>query len=136
MVTSTLLFLLVNYVMKVRHHFSNLHTLLYIVRTVTSMGYEYPVHEETAIRKLLLLFGLSAFGAFLFFAIFVFPITNLIREQVTTEAKVNTKDNGICVVETPDHPRGISNCEYDIGDTLIVSYAQGTELILEHRIKS
>jgi len=100
------------------------------------MGYEYPVHEGTAIRKLLLLFGLSAFGAFLFFAIFVFPITNLIREQVTAEAKVNTKDNGICVVETPDHPRGISNCEYDIGDTLIVSYAQGTELILEHRIKS
>ena len=89
------------------------------------MGYEYPVHEETATRKLLLLFALCAFGAFLFLAIFVFPITNLIRDQVTAEAKVITKDNGICVIETPDHPRGISNCKYDIGDILIVHYTQG-----------
>ena len=103
---------------------------------VTSMGYEYPVYEETATRKLLLLFGLCVFGAFLFLAIFVFPITNLIREQVTAEAKVITKNNGICIVETPDHPHGIPNCIYDIGDTLIVSYAQGTEAISEHRIKS
>jgi len=72
---------------------------------------------------------------FLFLAIFVFPITNLIREQVTAEAKVITKNNGICVVETPDHPRGIPNCIYNIGDTLIVSYAQGTEAVSEHRIK-
>ena len=105
---------------------------------LTSMGYgyEYPVHEETATRNLLLLFVLCAFGAFLFLAIFVFPITNIIKEQVTAEAKVVTKDSGICVVETPDYPRGISNCKYDIGDILIVSYAQGTEAILEYRIKS
>ncbi|CAN5453482.1 hypothetical protein BH18THE2_BH18THE2_33810 [soil metagenome] len=46
---------------------------------------------------------------------FVFPITNLIREQVTAEVKVITKDSGVCVVETPDHPSGIPNCKYNIG---------------------
>ena len=73
------------------------------------MGYEYEPAEygEIAIRKLLILFGLFAFGAFLFLAIFVFPINNLIREQITAEVEVITKDDVICVVETPDHPRGI-----------------------------
>jgi hypothetical protein len=102
------------------------------------MGYEYEPaeYEETAIRKLLILFGLFAFSAFFFLAIFVFPITNLMREQITSEVKVITKDGGICVVETPDHPRGISNCKYNTGDTLIVSYTQGTEAIAAHKEKS
>ena len=39
---------------------------------------------------------------------FVFPITNLIREQVTAEVKVITKDSGVCVVETPDHPSTVN----------------------------
>ena len=102
------------------------------------MGYEYEPteYEETAIKKLLILFGLFAFGAFLFLAIFVFPITNLIREQITAEVEVITKDGGICVVETPDHPRGISNCIYNTGDNLIVSYTQGTNAITVHKVKS
>lgn len=111
---------------------------LYIIAILNVMGYEYEpsAYEETAIRKLLLLFGLFAFGAFLFLAIFVFPITNLIREQITAEVKVITKDGGICVVETPDHPRGIPNCKYITGDTLIVSYTQDTEAIAAHKVKS
>jgi hypothetical protein len=102
------------------------------------MGYEYEPaqYKDTAIRKLLILFSMLAFGAFLFLAIFVFPITNLIREQITAEVEVITKDSGICVVETPDHPRGISNCKYNTGDTLIVSYTQGTEAITVHKVKS
>ena len=67
---------------------------------------------------------------------FVFPITNLIREQVTAEVKVITKDSGVCIVETPDHLRGIPNCKYNIGDTLIVSYTVDTEAISAHKIKS
>ena len=35
-----------------------------------------------------------------------------------------------------DHPRGIPNCEYNTGDTLIVSYTQGTEAITGHNVKS
>lgn len=34
-----------------------------------------------------------------------------------------------------DHPRGIPNCEYNTGDTLIVSYTQGTEAIAAHKVK-
>ncbi|MGI8834284.1 MAG: hypothetical protein ACR2IS_16830 [Nitrososphaeraceae archaeon] len=39
----------------------------------------------------------------------------MIREQVTAEVKVITKDSGVCVVETPVHPSGIPNCKYNIG---------------------
>ena len=49
------------------------------------------VHEQIAARKLLILFGFCTFGAFLVLDTFVFPITNLIREQVTAEVKVITK---------------------------------------------
>jgi hypothetical protein len=66
---------------------------------------------------------------------FVFTITNLIREQVTEEVKVITKDSGVSVVEMPDHPRGIPNCKYNIGDTLIVSYTVGTEATLHTKSK-
>jgi hypothetical protein len=122
----------------VRHDDIYLHTLFIYYSNTNVMGYEYEPaeHEEIAIRKLLILFGLFAFGAFLFLAIFVFPINNLIREQITAEVEVITKDDGICVVETPDHPRGISNCKYNTGDTLIVSYTQGTEAITVHNVKS
>jgi hypothetical protein len=76
------------------------------------------------------------FAAILILDTFVFPITNLIREQVTAEVKVITKDSGVSVVEMPDHPRGIPNCKYNIGDTLIVSYTVDTEAISAHKIKS
>ena len=52
------------------------------------------------------------------------------------EVKVITKDSGVCIVEAPYHLRGIPNCKYNIGDTLIVSYTAGTEAISAHKIKS
>jgi hypothetical protein len=35
----------------------------------------------------------------------------------------------------PDHPRGIPNCKYNIGDILIVSYTVGTEATLHTKSK-
>ena len=87
-------------------------------------------------QKALDIIGFCTFGAFLVLAPFVFPITNLIWEQVTAEVKVITKDIGVCIVETPYYLRGIPNCKYNIGDTLIVSYTAGTEAISAHKIKS
>lgn len=75
------------------------------------------------------------FAAILILDTFVFPITNLIREQVTAEVKVITKDSGVSVVGMPDHPRGIPNCKYNIGDILIVSYTVGTEATLHTKSK-
>jgi hypothetical protein len=65
-------------------------------------------------------------------AIFGFPIKDIIfRKEITEEDKVILKDQqGTCVVMGSDqHPRGIPNCPYKIGDTLIVTYRQGTAAI-------
>ena len=66
--------------------------------------------------------------------VFVFPIKNLIREDVSAQVKVINRNNGVCVVDTPDHPRGINNCNYNIGDTVIVNYKEGTADISNHHM--
>jgi hypothetical protein len=67
-------------------------------------------------------------GFFAVQAMFGFPIRDIIRKEITEEDKVVLKDQqGTCVVMGSDqHPRGIPNCPYKIGDTLIVTYKQGT----------
>jgi hypothetical protein len=74
-------------------------------------------------------------GIVIVLGIFVFPIKNLIREEVTSDVKIVSKNNGICVVDTSDHPRGINNCSYNVGDTVIVKYKEGTVDILSHQLK-
>ena len=76
-------------------------------------------------------------GFFAVQAMFGFPIKDIIRKEVTAEAKVVLKnDQGTCVVEGPDRePRGIPNCPYKIGDTLVVTFKQGTAPIEKHHIK-
>ena len=77
-------------------------------------------------------------GFFAVQAMFGFPIKDLIRKEVTEEAKVVLKDQeGTCVVEGSDQqPRGIPNCPYNIGDTVIVTFKQGTAPIEKYYIKS
>lgn len=60
-------------------------------------------------------------------AMFGFPIKDLVRDDITEQAKVVTKSEGTCVVMGSDlHPRGIDNCPYKVGDILIITYKQGT----------
>jgi len=60
-------------------------------------------------------------------AMFGFPIRDLIRSDVTDQAKVVIKSEGTCVVIGSDqHPRSIPNCPYKVGDILIITYKQGT----------
>jgi hypothetical protein len=77
-------------------------------------------------------------GFFAVQAMFGFPIKDLIRKEITEEAKVILKgQEGTCVVEGSDQqPRGIPNCPYKIGDTLIVTFKQGTAPIEKYYIKS
>ena len=77
-------------------------------------------------------------GFFAVQAMFGFPIKDLIRKEVTEEAKVVLKDQeGTCVVEGSDQqPRGIPNCPYKIGDMLIITFKQGTAPIEKYYIKS
>jgi hypothetical protein len=108
------------------------------------MGYDSSSDSDTSIfagmsgKKLGLLIGLIGFGGFFAVqAMFGFPIKDLIRKEITDEAKVVTKDQqGTCVVEGSDHqPRDISNCIYKKGDILIVTFKQGTAPIEKYHLK-
>jgi hypothetical protein len=101
-----------------------------------SFGYDKINSPEISSKKLFIIFGLIVLGVFIILGVFVFPIKNLIREENSVEAKIITKNDGICVVDTPDHPRGINNCKYRIGDTVIVKYKEGTAVILNHVLKN
>jgi hypothetical protein len=94
-------------------------------------------HNGISTKKLAILFGLSIIGAIIFIQIlFGFPLANLIRGEVTEEAKVVIKSQGKCIVNTSDHPRSIPNCRYNVGDTLIVTYKNGTEPIEKYDLKN
>jgi hypothetical protein len=101
------------------------------------MSYDYDTFHsnEPSTKKLLIVFGSIALGAFIILALFVFPIKNLIRDEISAEAKILSKSNGICVVETSDHPRGINNCIYNVGDTVVVKYKEGMSDIISHKLK-
>jgi 16S rRNA A1518/A1519 N6-dimethyltransferase RsmA/KsgA/DIM1 with predicted DNA glycosylase/AP lyase activity len=69
---------------------------------------------------------------------FGFPIKDIIiRKEITEEAKIVLKDNqGTCIVEASDQePRTISNCPYNIGDKLIITFKQGTVPIQKYHLK-
>ncbi len=100
-----------------------------------SFGYDKINSAEHSTKKLFIIFGLIGLGIFIILGVFVFPIKNLFREEISIEAKIISKNNGICVVDTPDHPRGITKCNYNIGDTIIVKYKEGTADILNHELK-
>lgn len=100
-----------------------------------SFNYDTTNSQEPSTKKLLIIFGIIAFGAFIILGVFVFPIKNLFREEVTMETKIVNKNNGICVVNTPDHPRGINNCPYKIGDTVLIKYKEGMTDIISHELK-
>lgn len=67
---------------------------------------------------------------------FGFPIKDLIRSDITEQSKIIIKSAGTCVVVGSDqHSRGISNCPYKAGDTLVITYKQGTASIEKYRLK-
>jgi len=102
------------------------------------MGYDFDSSNQQGIsgKKLVIIFALAIIGAIFFIQfLFGFPLNDLIRENVTEEAKVITKNDAICVIETSDHPRTISDCKYQVGDLLLVTYKNGTEPIEKHELR-
>jgi hypothetical protein len=70
--------------------------------------------------------------------LFGFPLKDLFRREITDNARVVIKDDqGTCVVESSDHePRSISSCHYKVGDTLTITYKEGTAPIEQYHLKS
>ncbi len=61
----------------------------------------------------------------------------LFAPNVTEESEVIIKDEqqGICTVQAEDDvPRTISNCPYNIGDTISITYKREQPSILEHHL--
>lgn len=84
-------------------------------------------------KGLIMLFSIAVVGIFLFFALFVFPIQNLFRESISEQVTVISKSEGICVIDSQDHPRSISPCDYDVGDKLRITYKAGMVPIETHQ---
>ena len=107
------------------------------------MSYQPDADADTGLfssmsgKKMALLVVIIIIGGFFGVqAMFGFPIKDLIRTDVTGQAKVVTKSEGTCVVIGSDqHPRGIPNCPYKLGDTLIITYKQGMASVEKYQLK-
>jgi hypothetical protein len=92
---------------------------------------------STSGKKMVFLTVIITVGGFFGIqAMFGFPIKDLIRSDITEQSKIIIKSAGTCVVVGSDqHPRGISNCPYKVGDTLVITYKQGTASIEKYRLR-
>ena len=101
------------------------------------MGYNYEIDSEDnhglSTRQLAFIFGISIIGIFVVFALFIFPIQNLFPETITEQVTIISKSDDECVVNSQDHPRGISTCIYNLGDKLQITYKHGTAPIETHK---
>jgi hypothetical protein len=74
-----------------------------------------------------------AAGVVIVFAISGFQVRNLFAPGITEEAKVVIKQDSKCVVEgSDDVPREISNCPYNEGDTVLITYKPQQPSIEKH----
>jgi hypothetical protein len=91
---------------------------------------------RTSGKRLAILFGLAFFGAFVLIQMVQgFPLRDiLIKEKVTEERTISLKQGNVCVVDTPDHPRSIDNCPYNVGDRVIITYIKNNAGIESHRL--
>lgn len=104
------------------------------------MGYESDSSEFERIstKKLAILFGLAFLGAFMVIQMIQgFPLAALLfRQTVTEEVSVSIKQGDVCVVEPADlTPKSIEGCPYNIGDTLIVTYYEGSTKVESHSLR-
>jgi len=103
------------------------------------MGYEDDSSELARIstKKLAILFGLAFLGAFILIQVTQgFPLADILfRKTVTEQVRVSIKQDDVCIVEpTDDQPKTIHGCPYNVNDSLIVSYYEGSTSVESHRL--
>ncbi|HVX01818.1 MAG TPA: hypothetical protein VHA09_01565 [Nitrososphaera sp.] len=91
---------------------------------------------RTSGKRLAILFGLVFFGAIMVIQMVQgFPLRDLlIRQTITEERPIAIKQGDICVVDTPDHPRDIEPCPYNLGDRVIITYSKNNAGIDSHHL--
>lgn len=89
--------------------------------------------ESISMKKLALI--IIAAGVILVFAISGFSAGNLFRAGITEEAGVLIKQGDSCVIEGSDEvPRSISDCPYNVGDIVQITYKPEQPTIERHEL--
>ncbi|MGD1834467.1 MAG: hypothetical protein ACPKQO_01955 [Nitrososphaeraceae archaeon] len=87
--------------------------------------------ENIPPAKLALIFGIAA--VVIIFAILGSSAQNLFSGSITDEATVKIREGSDCIVEGGDKiPRVITNCPYDINDTILITYKAQQPTIEKH----
>lgn len=91
--------------------------------------------QDISPKKLALI--LIVAGVIVVFAISGFQARNLFAPSITEDAKVLVKlPDGTCVIEGSDRvPRNISNCPYNEGDTISITYKPQQPSIERHELR-
>ena len=78
-----------------------------------------------------------AAGVIIVFALSGFQARSLFAPSITEDAQVVIKNqDGTCVVEGSDRvPRTISNCPYNTGDTISITYKSEQPSIERHELR-
>ena len=90
--------------------------------------------QNISIKKLAIIFIVAGF--IIVFALLGSSAKNLFRNSVIEDVTVKIKKSGDCIVEPSDKvPRVISNCQYNVGDNLSVTYKPQQPLIEKYELK-
>ena len=90
--------------------------------------------ESISPAKLALIFGVAAVVIIL--ALLGSSLSNLFSGGTTEEAKVIIKQANNCIVEGPDEiPRTITDCSYNLNDTILITYKAQQPAIEKHELK-
>ena len=90
--------------------------------------------ESISPAKLALIFGIAAVAIIL--ALLGSSLKNLFSGSITDDAIVKIKEGNNCVVEGTDRiPRVITDCSYNVNDTVLITYKAQQPAIEKHEIK-
>jgi hypothetical protein len=91
--------------------------------------------HDISLKRLAII--MIAAGVIIVFALSGFQARNLFAPSITEDAQVIIKNqqDGTCIVEGSDRvPRTISNCPYNTGDTVSISYKSEQPSIERHEL--
>jgi hypothetical protein len=91
--------------------------------------------HDLSLRTLAII--IIAAGVLIVFAISGFQARNLFAPSITEDVQVSIKnEDGTCIAEGSDRvPRTISNCPYNTGDTISITYKPQQPSIERHELR-
>ena len=90
--------------------------------------------ESISPKILALIFGIA--GVAIVFAIMGSSASNLFSGSITDEAVVKIKQGPNCIVEGADEiPRTITDCPYNVNDTILITYKAQQPAVEKHEAK-